>query len=75
MKKKYEKPIVWIEEFCLDAPISLNCIADKEDMESLIDIGYFIDVSECLIQYDDGMFEDSHDTICYHSNVQQAFLS
>ena len=73
MKKKYIKPIVWIEEFCLDAPISLNCIADKEDMNSLIELGYFMD--GCSILYEDGIFDDSHDTICYHSNVQQAFLS
>lgn len=72
MKRVYEKPMISVEVLELDAPIAVNCIADKDDMNSLIDLGYFADET-CLIRED--QIEWGDDTICYHSNVIQAFTS
>ncbi|MDD6211721.1 MAG: hypothetical protein PUB22_01005 [Clostridiales bacterium] len=74
MKKPYIKPMICVEELQMDSPIAANCIADKDDMNSLIELGYFAD-HNCSIIYDEKIMGDSHDTICYHSNVQTAFLS
>ena len=75
MKRVYEKPMISVEELHLDAPIALNCKADKEDMLSLIDLGYFDDSHKCTIKEDAIIWGDNVDTICYHSNVIQAFTS
>lgn len=72
MKKPYSKPQIAVEALQLDQPIAAGCIADKEDMKSLTGLGYFGDES-CTIRVD--QIEWGDDTICYHSNVQIAFLS
>lgn len=73
MKKVYEKPMISVEELHLDAPIASNCQADAEDMSSLMEFGYFDDSHNCQIRED--AIEWGNDTICYHSNVIQAFTS
>lgn len=75
MKQPYSKPIVIVEKYSMDMPIAANCIADFDDMNDLIDFGYFGENDrglKCGFEYVDG---EGHDTICYHSNVQNPFLS
>ena len=74
MKKVYTKPQVSVEALAMDRPIAAGCIANSDDMDALIDFGYFGPNDRgiaCGLEYTDG----GHDTICYHSNVQIAFLS
>lgn len=73
MKKVYSKPLISVEVLTLDQPIALNCVADKEDMRSLMELGYYTEKENCIINTDS--IEWGDDTICYHSNIQQAFLS
>ena len=73
MKKPYSKPMICVEELQLDSPIAANCMANKEDMNSLIGLGYFYDEHNCQRNVD--VIDWGDDTICYHSNVQTAFLS
>lgn len=73
MKKPYSKPMICVEELQLDSPIAANCVADKDDMNSLIELGYFNDEHNCQRNVD--VIDWGDDTICYHSNVQTAFLS
>lgn len=73
MKRVYEKPMISVEVFDLDAPIAANCQANKEDMNSLIELGYFYSEGNCKIREDEIIWGD--DTICYHSNVIKAFTS
>ncbi|MBQ9082678.1 MAG: hypothetical protein IJY28_04165 [Clostridia bacterium] len=83
MKKAYGKPLVSVEVMSLDQPVALNCVADKDDIKSLMEFGYFMDGKNCTTNLlPSGGFDlngdgaaDSHDTLCYHSNVQTAFLS
>ena len=78
MKKTYSKPTVYVEVMRLDMPIAANCVADKADMLSLIDLGYFTAEKNCMVVRDDvtnPIIVNGHDTICYNSNVQVAFLS
>lgn len=76
MKKAYSKPLVAVESLAVNQPIALGCNADFDDMQALIDFGYFGTNDRgvtCTIEYTEG--DGTHDTICYHSNVQEAFLS
>lgn len=73
MKKAYSMPTITVEELQLDKPIAVDCKADYDDMNSLIEMGYFADES-CKTICDE-VVNDGHDTICYHSNVIQAFMS
>lgn len=73
MKKPYSKPMICVEELQLDSPIAANCMANKDDMNSLINLGYFNGEHNCQTNVDEINWGD--DTICYHSNVQTAFLS
>ena len=75
MKKKYDKPRILVEEYNLDMPVSLNCVVDKEDMLDILEFGYFAADFNCDILMDEFSYDDKSDTICYHSNIQQAFLS
>lgn len=87
MKKVYTKPLISVEAMNLDQPITAaNCSANKDDIQILIDFGYFMadaPVTCSDTPYTDGDRVDSdgdgdldaHDTICYHSNIQTAFLS
>lgn len=73
MKKVYSKPMISVELLSLDQPIALNCIADKDDVKSLMELGYYTTEMNCNIKDVDVKW--GNDTICYHSNVQTAFLS
>lgn len=76
MKRVYEKPMISVETLELDMPIAANCLADFEDVQALIGLGYFGNNDrgiECGAIYDE--VEWGNDTVCYHSNVQKAFLS
>lgn len=83
MKKAYEKPQIHMESFAVDCPIAHNCSGDFEDIKSLMEFGYFMPDKDCSTNLlPNGGFDtngdgepDSHDTVCYHSNVQKAFLS
>ncbi|MCI5700990.1 MAG: hypothetical protein MR308_11535 [Lachnospiraceae bacterium] len=76
MKRVYEKPMISVEELFLDAPIALtNCEADPEDMNSLMELGYFNPERSCTIVQDEIQWSSTNDTICYHSNVIKAFTS
>lgn len=80
MKRKYEKPMISVENMSIDMPIAANCVADFDDVNSLVELGYFGTNDRgitCSITYDDYVDNDlwGHDTVCYHSNVQTAFLS
>lgn len=85
MKKLYSKPLISVEVMSLDQPIAANCNADFEDIRALNEFGYFMPDQRltCTInllpgggfdENNDGI-ADHHDTLCYHSNVQTAFLS
>lgn len=83
MKKQYHKPRICVEEIALDQPIAANCNANHADIRSLMEFGYFMDGRNCVTNllptggFDlNGDFQaDIYDTICFHSNVQTAFLS
>lgn len=76
MKRVYEKPMISVETLELDMPIAANCLANFDDVQSLIDLGYFGNDDSgitCDFVYNEVDF--GNDTVCYHSNVQKAFLS
>ena len=74
MRKPYSKPTITVEAISLDSPIAVGCEADRDDMNSLIELGYFSAEGTCSIPVGDGTLP-GYDTICYHSNVQKAFTS
>lgn len=80
MKRVYEKPMISVETLELDMPIAADCMADFDDMNSLIELGYFgendrgITCDSIYYDYIDNELL-GHDRVCYHSNVQTAFLS
>ena len=83
MKKAYSKPQIHVEALIMDQPMALDCKADFDDILSLMEFGYFMEGENCVInllpgggfdENEDGE-PDHHDTLCYHSNVQTAFLS
>jgi hypothetical protein len=73
MKRAYSKPTIYVEAIKLDSPIAVNCLAEKADMEAVMSFGYFNGDYNCFIKENEVAW--GHSTICYHSNVQQAFLS
>ena len=89
MKKVYTKPLIFVEAMMLDRSIASNCTVAKDDMELLMAFGYFNSDRSCrmyigtgnpgeggAIDWDkNGTWDDKHDTVCYHSNIQVAFLS
>ena len=72
MKKPYSKPQIAVETVRLDHPVAGGCIADFEDVNALVGMGYFGDDMGCTTEWIDN---GNHDTICYHSNIQTAFSS
>ena len=75
MKKPYSKPTITVGAIQLDQPIAVGCTADFEDMQSLLELGYFTAERNCSsLVVGDGALP-GFDTICYHSNVQVAFTS
>ena len=85
MKKIYHKPLISVEEMSLNQSIAtaVNCTANKDDMEVMKMLGYFLDEAECFFTITehgkvDSNFDgvlDEHDTLCYHSNAQTIFMS
>ena len=74
MKKPYSKPMITVGAIQLDQPIAAGCLADADDMRSLMDLGYFTAERNCENTVGEGTLP-GYDTICYHSNVQTAFTS
>lgn len=82
-RRPYEKPTIRFESFELETPYATNCMADEDDMNDLIELGYFTDQMNCTLV--EGYNElpkaakiikkPDNDTICYHSNVIAAFTS
>lgn len=71
MKKKYEKPVLIIESFQLDATIAASCsgqgfikINYGED-DCTFDGGQFFNNNNCQMDLT-GPDGDGNDTICYH---------
>lgn len=76
MKQPYSKPIIATGEFRLDLPIAYGCTAKKDDILGLMDLGYFTSDRSCSLILGEGPVGlPGYDTICYHGNVQTAFLS
>jgi hypothetical protein len=89
LKKSYSKPLISVEVLTLDQPIANICTADRQDVKDLMSFGYFSSDRSCemwigpgengqggLIDWDcDGSWDSTHDSVCYHSNVQTAFTS
>jgi len=89
LKKVYNKPLISVEILSLDQPIASTCNASKDDMEILMSFGYFSSDRSCdmyigsgnpgeggMIDWDrDGVADDTHGTVCYHSNITIAFTS
>ena len=76
MKRAYSKPSLYVESIKLDTPIALNCMVEKADIEALKMFGYFTADRACLqwIENNDPV-QWGDNTICYHSNIQTAFIS
>lgn len=82
-KRPYVKPSIRFESFEFETPYATNCMADEDDMNDLLELGYFTDVMNCV--FVEGLYENvkaarivkkpDNDTICYHSNVIAAFMS
>lgn len=84
MKKVYSKPIISVEAMSLDQPIANACDSTlKDEITILMGWGYFMDGKNCTTNLlPTGGFDtnndgtaDSHNTVCYHSNIQKAFIS
>lgn len=86
MKKKYEKPLIAVENYVLSQAIascstrigfnSSACVFDDEDapdgFRNLAGIGCFAADGECDFQPNIG---DEHDGICYHTSANAMFQS
>ena len=75
MKKTYSKPTIIVGAIQLDQPIAAGCMADLDDMSSMIEMGYFTAEGACTHPVPGEGPIQGFDTICYHSNVQTAFTS
>lgn len=74
MKRVYERPAVYVEAMQLDKPIAAGCEANKDDMNSIFQLTYFIEYMNCEVKVGEGTVP-GYDTICYHSNVIKALTS
>lgn len=86
MKKKYEKPLIAVENYVLSQAIascstrigfnSSACVFDDVDVpagfRNLAGIGYFTADGECDFEPNIG---DEHDSICYHTSANAMFQS
>ncbi len=84
MKKTYTKPLISVEAMLLDTSIAnTTCDMNKNEVLDLMEFGFFMEGKNCdynLLK--NGGFDftgdgesDMHDTVCYHTNIQKAFLS
>lgn len=88
MKKIYSKPFISVEIMSLDEPIAANCTTSEDDIMVLNMFGIFMDNNRGIHcdprkvllpnggvdENGDGL-SDGHDTLCYNSNIDIAFLS
>lgn len=86
MKKKYEKPLIAVENYVLSQAIascstrigfnSSACVFDDEDapdgFRNLAGIGYFTADGDCFFQPN---ITDEYDSICYHTSADAMFHS
>lgn len=86
MKKKYEKPLIAVENYVLSQAIascstrigfnSSACVFDDEDapdgFRNLAGIGYFTADGKCHFKPDTA---DVYDNICYHTSANAMFQS
>ena len=81
MKKKYEKPVLIIESFQLDASIAASCssqgfIAINYGENSCTYKGQFFNLDNCQVDLT-GPEGDGNDTLCYHGPMEagKTFIS
>ena len=86
MKKKYEKPLIAVENYVLTQTIAdcgvkigfadSDCVIDDNDtprgFRDLASIGYFT-ASGCRFELSSN--EDGYDKICYHTQAAMLFTS
>lgn len=86
MKKKYEKPLIAVENYVLSQAIascstrigfnSSACVFDDEDapagFRNLAGIGYFTADGKCYLE---PKITDMFDSICYHTSADAMFHS
>lgn len=86
MKKKYEKPLIAVENYVLSQAIascstrigfnSSPCVFDDEDapdgFRNLAGIGYFTADGKCYFK---PKITDMFDSICYHTSANPMFQS
>lgn len=71
MKKKYEKPVLIIEPFQLDATIAASCSSqgyiaiNYGENNCTFDEGQFFNANNCQMDLT-GPEGDGNDTLCYH---------
>lgn len=78
MRKQYSKPRVSVEAITLDQPIAAGCMANYADVQALLDMNVFLDTEIGKVGVCSWIFDEAtmgNDLVCYHSNVQTAFLS
>lgn len=86
MKKKYEKPLIAVENYVLSQAIAncatkigsldSKCVQDDADapdgFRNLAGIGYFTEKPNCNFQ---PRISDEYDNICYHTSAGAMFQS
>lgn len=84
MKKTYTKPLISVEAMLLDTSIAnITCDMNKNEVLDLKEFGFFMAGKNCehnLLEtggfdFNNDGESDIHDTVCYHTNIQKAFLS
>lgn len=71
MKKKYEKPVLIIEPFQLDATVAASCSSqgyisiNYGENDCTFDSGQFFNYNNCQMDLT-GPDGDDNDTLCYH---------
>lgn len=76
MKKKYEKPILAVESFQLDAAIAASCTGTGPEGSKYATLGYtedtctynngqYFNLDNCQVDLT-GPANDGNDTTCYH---------
>ena len=87
MKKIYQKPLIIVEHMFLDDAIANStCVRNYNtdpDVPYLEALGCFVEKPSCTysilpgggIDFNGDGKSDTHDTVCYHSNIETLFLS
>ena len=78
MKKKYEKPLLIIESFQLDATVAASCSSqgyipiDYNEDGCSFDNGQFFNLNNCQVDLT-GPNGDGNDTTCYHGPTEAGY--